>query len=56
MAVYRVTNIETFIGASTDSKPTGVPPGSIFFEYDTYKRFVCYDGTNWIIQELYTIA
>jgi hypothetical protein len=56
MAVYRITSIETFIGASTDSKPTAVPVGSIFYEYDTYKRFVTYDGTNWIIQELYTTS
>lgn len=56
MAVYLIQNAETYIGASTDSKPTGVPIGSIFYEYNTYKRFVTYDGTNWIIQELYTVT
>lgn len=56
MAVKQITTIETYIGASTDSKPTGVPVGSIFYEYNTYKRFVTYDGTNWIIQELYTVT
>jgi hypothetical protein len=48
MAVKRVLNIETFTGASGDSKPTGVPPGSIFYEYDTYKKYETYDGTNWV--------
>ena len=36
-----------FIGASTDTKPIGVPIGSICIEYDTYKVYITYDGTNW---------
>lgn len=56
MAVYEVTNTKTFVGAAADTKPTGVPVGSIFYEYDTHKRFRCYDGTNWIVEELYPIT
>jgi len=45
-----------YIGASTDTKPTHANPqsmespivGSTFFEYDTNKMFVTYDGTNWV--------
>lgn len=39
--------IHRYIGAAADDKPTGVPVGSTFLEYDTDKRYVCYDGTNW---------
>ena len=38
---------ETHVGLSTDSKPTGVPPGSRFIERDTGKEFITEnDGTN----------
>jgi len=43
-----------FIGASTDTKPTGaeVPIGSTFFEYDTHCMYITYDSTNWVFKEL----
>lgn len=35
-------------GLSTDTKPTGVPNGSIFVEMDTSKLYVFdADGTQW---------
>jgi hypothetical protein len=44
-------NIESspkhYNGASTDSKPTGVPVGSTFWEYDTDIKYKTKDGTNW---------
>jgi hypothetical protein len=56
MAVYLIQNAESYVGASTDTKPSSVPVGSIFYEYDTHKRFRTYDGTNWIVEELYPIT
>lgn len=47
MAITLETVIMRFIGLSTDTKPTGVPPGSIFLEYDTGTYFISYDGANW---------
>ena len=47
MAYYLVTTIQRFIGASTDTKPTGVTVGSEFYETNTRLTYVCYDGTNW---------
>jgi len=37
-----------YIGASTDTKPTGVGIGSVCYEYDTGKEYITYDGTNWV--------
>ncbi len=48
MAVKFVATINRWIGLSTDTKPTSVPVGSEFFEYDTRKTFMTYDGNNWI--------
>ena len=48
MAVKFMATIKRWIGLSTDTKPTTVPVGSKFFEYDTRKTFLTYDGTNWI--------
>jgi len=48
MAVLLETTIQRFIGLSTDTKPTGVPVGSRYYEYDTRVAFVTYDGTNWV--------
>lgn len=50
MTVRLVTTIQNFLGLSTDSKPTGVPPGSTFWEYDTGKRWATVDGTTWALQ------
>lgn len=49
MAVKLMTTIQRFIGLSSDIKPTGVPIGSEFFELNTGKTYVAYDGTNWIL-------
>ncbi len=48
MTVRLITTIQRFFGLSTDTKPTGVEPGSTFWAYDTGTLFVSYDGTNWI--------
>ncbi len=38
----------SFIGLSSDSKPTtNIPVGSTFYEYDTGRLYISYDGTNW---------
>lgn len=47
MAVKRIATKSRYIGLSTDTKPTGVPVGSTFYEYDSSRRYVTYDGTNW---------
>ena len=47
MAVKRIATIEKFVGLAADTKPTGVPVGSTFLEYDTRATFVTYDGTLW---------
>ena len=36
-----------FIGLSTDTKPTSVAVGSIFYEWDTREEYICIDGTQW---------
>jgi hypothetical protein len=39
---------EHYIGAAADDKPTGVPPGSRCYEYDTGKEYITDDdGSNW---------
>jgi len=50
MTVLLETTIKRFTGLSTDTKPTSVPAGSYFWEYDTNTVFKTYDGTNWLIQ------
>jgi hypothetical protein len=48
-----------FMGASTDTKPTTTTPqggrfatkGSTFFEYDTGKLYITYDGDNWAVKQ-----
>ena len=47
MAIKFITSIERFLGLSTDTKPTSVPIGSEFYEYDSRDLYVTYDGTNW---------
>ncbi len=47
MTVKLIATKSRYIGLSTDTKPTGVPVGSTFYEYNTSNRFVTYDGTNW---------
>lgn len=50
MTVKKENAIIRFIGASTDTKPTGatVPIGSTFYEYDTKELYITYDNTNWV--------
>ncbi len=48
MAVKLITNSPKYIGLSGD-EPTGVEIGSRFWEYDTDKMYVTYDGTNWTL-------
>ncbi len=47
MAVYHISTIQRKIGLSTDTKPTGMPCGSTFFEYDTQALWITPDGDNW---------
>jgi hypothetical protein len=47
MAVKFIAAIQRFVGLSTDAKPTGVPVGSTFFEYNSHVLYITYDGTNW---------
>lgn len=51
MAVKKETGIIRFIGLAGDTKPTGVPVGSSFFEYDTQELHVTHDGTNWVAKD-----
>ena len=48
MAVVLMATVKNFVGLSTDSKPTGVPASSTFFEYDSHELHITYDGTNWV--------
>src|SRR4030042_424501 len=50
MAVTLIKQTNFYIGASTDTKPSGkdVKIGSKFYEYNTGKWYITYnDGTNW---------
>jgi len=47
MTVELIKEQRDWIGLSSDTKPTGAPIGSTFFEYDTLITYVSYDGTNW---------
>ena len=51
MAVTLIKQTNLYIGASTDTKPSGanVKIGSKFYEYNTGKWYVTYNtGTNWV--------
>lgn len=47
MSVKFSASAQRYLGLSTDTKPTSVPVGSTFYEYDTKEEYVTYDGTNW---------
>lgn len=51
MAVKKESSIYRYTGLSTDTKPTSVPVGSTFYEYDTYRMAITYDGTNWVYKK-----
>lgn len=46
MTVRKVETNEKFVGLAADSKPSAAV-GSEFYEIDTRKTYICYDGTNW---------
>lgn len=50
MATVLVTSVKTFVGLSTDTKPTDVPAGSRFFETDTRLGFI-FDGRAYVADE-----
>ncbi len=51
MAVVKESSIKRYIGLSTDTKPTSIPAGSTFYEYDTALLYITYDdGTNWAVK------
>ena len=49
MTVYKEVTIARYICDAADTKPTGVPVGSILFTRDTKQFWKCYDGTNWSV-------
>ena len=51
MAVKKEATIERYIGLDSDSRPTGVPPGSTFYAYDTGLLNITHDGTNWVVKD-----
>ena len=56
MAITKqINSINKFIGLSTDTKPTGVPVSSTFYEYDTGDLYITYDGTNWLNKPTHSI-
>lgn len=46
MGTEQITQIERYIGLSTDTKPTSAPPGSTYKEINTGKMFV-FQGGSW---------
>lgn len=54
MTVALETSIQRYLGLSGDTKPTGVTPGSYFWESDTNILYKTYDGTNWISGNLFS--
>ena len=56
MTAYLITTRRRFLGLSTDTKPTSVEIGSIFWEYDTNAEYVTYDGTNWAVKSIFSIV
>ena len=48
MAVELIATIQRYVGLSTDTKPTGVPIGSEYLEYNSHVLYITYDGTNWV--------
>ncbi len=52
MATKKLTTISRYTGLSSETKPTGVPVGSTFREYDTRIMWETYDGTNWKIKTI----
>lgn len=53
MTVKRLALVHKYSGASGDTKPTGVPAGSTFFEENTGKGYE-YTGAAWVKDVLTT--
>ncbi len=49
MTVVLIAAIQTWLGLSTDVKPTSPPGGSTFYETDTGANYI-YDGSAWQLQ------
>ena len=47
MAVKHISNTYRYVGLAGDVKPTGVPFGSTYWAYDTFKLYITYDGDSW---------
>lgn len=47
MTVKLVNSIKTFIGFSTDTKPTDCPVGSTFHEMNTGSDYI-FTGNEWV--------
>ena len=47
--------IKTYLGLSSDTKPTGVPPGSWFYATDTGTTYITQNGTDWIAGNPYSV-
>lgn len=56
MANTLITTIQRFAGLSTDTKPTGVPAGSTYWEGDTNILWQTYDGTNWTAKDVKSLS
>jgi len=56
MTVILENRIQRFTGISTDTKPTSVPAGSYFWEYDTNDLYKTYNGTNWLVQRATSVT
>ena len=52
VTVSTLNGLVYHIGLSTDTKPTGVPIGTAFIEYDTGSIYICSDGSTWFEQYL----
>jgi len=47
MTIRAISSYKRFIGLSTDTKPSGISPGSEFFEVNTGQKWI-FDGNNWV--------
>jgi hypothetical protein len=56
MTVLRETTIHRYTVLSTDSLPTGVPPGSYSWCSDTGTLLKTYDGDNWLAYSVNSVV
>lgn len=50
MAVKKLATVNKYTGLAADTKPTSVPVGSTFWEYDSNQLHITYDGTLWVLK------